>query len=535
VIELGYNNRSTQPYLNVGLIITTWEDGSQTIGTCSLVGRNDILTAGHCVYDPDKGGWATNFEFYFGTDYNSSTKTFQNVISHPSYSEWQAITWPSNIYTDNNNDSMLSSESQYDIALIGLDKPIGDQLGWLGLDPGYNSTQSVSAVGYPLGSTGMMQQTLTVTKSTVYDVYTSPADQMGPGSSGGPLLVGNYVIGVKSATQTWADISSVYDEITEELLKNDSLLGSLTDTTPPTISIGTKHYLLHAGEIVQISFTLSEPSSNFTANDVTVSGGILSNFTGSGTTYTALFTPTPNSTINSVVSVASGTFTDAAGNSNIDGDDYDNKVTMTVDAHLQVINGTTSNDIFVNTLTSNRFDGGDGLDVLVYSAPLSSYTITKSTSGYTVTAKSGTDGIDTLTNIERIQFTDRTVALDIDGNAGQAYRLYQAAFARTPDNGGLKYWIAQMDSGVTLEQVSNGFLISNEFKAVYGANPTVDVFVGNLYRNVLHRAPDAGGFDYWSNQIKGGLINERVLIGFSESNENVANVIGVIQNGIELY
>ena len=133
MIELGYADRSIQPSINIGLILTTWKDGSRSIGTCSLVGRNDILTAGHCVYNPDESGWGEKFDFYFGTDYNSSTGTYQNVIYHANYSQWSAITWPSDIYKDSNNKTMLSSESQYDIAIIGIDKPIGDQLGWLGL------------------------------------------------------------------------------------------------------------------------------------------------------------------------------------------------------------------------------------------------------------------------------------------------------------------------------------------------------------------------------------------------------------------
>lgn len=195
--------------------------------------------------------------------------------------------------------------------------------------------------------------------------------------------------------------------------------------------------------------------------------------------------------------------------------------------------GNSGNDYLKGGSGNDILDGGAGTDTTVFTSNRSNYNVTKTTLGYTVSSNS--EGIDTLFGIERLEFADKTIALDIDGNAGQAYRLYQAAFARNPDNGGLKYWISQMDNGATLEQVSTGFLASNEFKSVYGSNPTIDLFLGNLYQNVLHRTPDAGGFDYWSNQIKNGLINEQVLIGFSESNENVANVIGVIQTGIEIY
>jgi hypothetical protein len=47
-------------------------------------------------------------------------------------------------------------------------------------------------------------------------------------------------------------------------------------------------------------------------------------------------------------------------------------------------------------------------------------------------------GTDTLIGFKRLEFTDGTLALDVDAGdtAGQAYRLYQAAFARTPDMSG---------------------------------------------------------------------------------------------------
>ena len=77
------------------------------------------------------------------------------------------------------------------------------------------------------------------------------------------------------------------------------------------------------------TFTLSEASTDFTASDVTVTGGTLSNFQGSGTSYTATFTPTAGATSASIA-VASDKFTDAAGNANKDGADANNKVTFVV-------------------------------------------------------------------------------------------------------------------------------------------------------------------------------------------------------------
>jgi hypothetical protein len=103
------------------------------------------------------------------------------------------------------------------------------------------------------------------------------------------------------------------------------------DTVVPTIAVTSTKTALKAGETATVSFTLSESSTDFVAGDVTVTGGVLSNFTGSGTSYTATFTPTANSTANGVVSVASSKFSDAAGNQNSDGADTNNNVTIAVD------------------------------------------------------------------------------------------------------------------------------------------------------------------------------------------------------------
>ena len=61
-------------------------------------------------------------------------------------------------------------------------------------------------------------------------------------------------------------------------------------------------------------FTSSEATSNFVVGDITVSGGALSSFSGSGTTYTATFTPSAQGA--TTIDVAGGGFTDSSGNNN---------------------------------------------------------------------------------------------------------------------------------------------------------------------------------------------------------------------------
>jgi hypothetical protein len=196
-------------------------------------------------------------------------------------------------------------------------------------------------------------------------------------------------------------------------------------------------------------------------------------------------------------------------------------------------NGSSANETFSSGIGSDTIDGGPGFDTVIYNCNRDSFTIVKTLTGWTVSSKA--EGIDTLANVERIRFGNETLALDISGNAGQAYRIYQAAFDRVPDNGGLKYWIGRMDAGTTLERVAAEFIGSPEFQALYGAYPSNAEFLTKLYKNVLHRTPDQGGYDWWLAELNAGRYDKvKALASFSESPENQAGVLNAILNGIDL-
>lgn len=89
-----------------------------------------------------------------------------------------------------------------------------------------------------------------------------------------------------------------------------------TDTTPPDMTISRSGTGTVTGAIT-ITFTSTESTSNFVLADVTGTGSsYLSGFSGSGTTYTATYTPPSNSSGTHTISVASSSFTDGAGNAN---------------------------------------------------------------------------------------------------------------------------------------------------------------------------------------------------------------------------
>jgi serralysin len=201
------------------------------------------------------------------------------------------------------------------------------------------------------------------------------------------------------------------------------------------------------------------------------------------------------------------------------------------------ITGNGSANMVTGGGGNDQINGGAGTDTAIFQLARSNYSVAISGNSTTVTSQSGNEGIDTLTNIERLSFADGAVALDLSGMSGMAYRIYKAAFNRDPmsgDKAGLGYWIGQMDRGMNLLEVSARFIDSNEFRSLYGTNPSNAEFLTKVYQNVLGRQPEAAGYNWWLNQLNTNpeKTKAKVLADFAESTENQTGVLGLIGNGI---
>lgn len=102
----------------------------------------------------------------------------------------------------------------------------------------------------------------------------------------------------------------------------------------------------------------------------------------------------------------------------------------------------------------------------------------------------------------------------------QIIRLYQAYFLREPDPSGFDFWRNSTLDGVSLPRISAAFEGSEEFQQRYG-NLTNRQFVDLVYQNVLGRAPDAAGANYWTGLLNQGTTRGRVMLQFSESPEYI--------------
>lgn len=100
-------------------------------------------------------------------------------------------------------------------------------------------------------------------------------------------------------------------------------------------------------------------------------------------------------------------------------------------------------------------------------------------------------------------------------------RLYRAALGRQPDVRGYTYWVNLHRGGASLQSIAELISTSDEYTSRYGTNPSDRQLIEALYANVLDRAGDPEGIDYWLGQRQNGMTPEEIIVAFSNSAENL--------------
>lgn len=136
---IGTDNRqlitttTTYPWRAMTKLYVTYPNNKTYGCSGTLIAAKYVLTAGHCVYNKDRGGYAKKIEVVPGL--SGTYKPYGSVFS-------TKIRTYSN-YTTN-------KDKNYDIALLTIDKSIGNTTGWLGYTY-YSTINGVTGhlAGYP--------------------------------------------------------------------------------------------------------------------------------------------------------------------------------------------------------------------------------------------------------------------------------------------------------------------------------------------------------------------------------------------------
>jgi hypothetical protein len=287
-----------------------------------------------------------------------------------------------------------------------------------------------------LSSVGIGSNNSTITQAEVGDVITlsfTASEQINEPvvsfRSGGKDVADTSVAyttdGVDWLAEYTVDASDTSGDVTYKIVFNDVAnnagisvnegTGSVEaniDITAPTMEItaddGVSDGDTSNDSTLSLIFTSSEATSNFEVDDITVSGGTLSNFAGSGKTYTATFTPSGVGA--TTIDVASSKFTDAVGNNNTAAKQfnwtYDGTAPTIAITASEVSDGDASNDSTLSlTFTlSEATSNFEVDDITVSGGALSSFAATSSTV-YTATFTPSGAGATTV-DVASSKFTD---------------------------------------------------------------------------------------------------------------------------------
>ena len=195
-----------------------------------------------------------------------------------------------------------------------------------------------------------------------------------------------------------------------------------------------------------------------------------------------------------------------------------------------VIIGNSSNNVITGGLGGDTIDGDAGIDQAVYTENFTDISLVKSGTVWNIT--SGADK-DTLSNIERLKFNDKHIALDLDGNAGQTIKLLglllgkDQATNKTYIGAGLKL----LDDGMTYEQLMQAAL-----DVVLGPNASSLSVVEMIWGNLIGPPTPADNISQYSALIDNGTYTSAglaIVAADHSLNTTAIDLVGLASTGVE--
>jgi hypothetical protein len=147
-----------------------------------------------------------------------------------------------------------------------------------------------------------------------------------------------------------------------------------------------------------------------------------------------------------------------------------------------------------------------------------------------VSEPTGSDDTDYLTNIERLKFSDKSIALDLDGNAGTTAKILGAVFGKDAVNN--KNYV-----GIGLNFLDTGWSYDNLAGLALEAAgaKTNDQIVSLLWTNVIGTNPTAADKQPFIALLENGMSAGALAHLAADTSYNTTNInlVGLAQTGIE--
>lgn len=198
-----------------------------------------------------------------------------------------------------------------------------------------------------------------------------------------------------------------------------------------------------------------------------------------------------------------------------------------------VISGGAGDDLISGGRGNDTIDGGAGIDTAGYGGQRSRFSVVQDGGKTIVRDKVGLEGTDLLFGVERLLFSDTSVALDLDGHAGMAVKVLGAVLGREAvhDKSLVGVSLGLFDAGL-----SSGAVAMVLIEAKLGAAISDEAFVAKVYHNITGRAPADTDLAYYVGLLKSGVHTQAslaLLAAETEANKVNIDLVGLSQTGVE--
>jgi V8-like Glu-specific endopeptidase len=172
-------NTKIYPFSAIGYLESKDTKGQYESCSATLIGPSTVLTAAHCLYNHEAGGWQEDMIFVPGLNGSTGDDAPFGVYEYEDAYVVQGFI--------DNYQGFYGSVLPWDLGIVTLKQPIGQNLGWLGYQ-NYDALGDFTAniVGYPgdkpMGT--MWRATCDVLSENVGDGYFQYDCDTYPGSSG---------------------------------------------------------------------------------------------------------------------------------------------------------------------------------------------------------------------------------------------------------------------------------------------------------------------------------------------------------------
>lgn len=258
------NNTTAYPWRTAVSIYVRWSNGAITRGSGVMVGRNDVLTAAHVVYNPARGS-PVSIRVIPGQ--NGSNTPF-GIIDGARWNYYAIRYQP--------NGNLTADQSAWDMAVIGLRQNTGNTTGWLGIAANQTQTTTRNLIHYPsayqvnfqnlrqMYSYGSVSYSNTSSGNGVLNIGNL---NISPGSSGGGIYIiasnGNrYVTGTVS-TASWGSFinTTAFNAIASWMASNDAYANAVTQH----FNLGTLGSAVRNGSVNRSNNDIDRYAFNFLA------------------------------------------------------------------------------------------------------------------------------------------------------------------------------------------------------------------------------------------------------------------------------